>query len=416
MNRSLNFARVPAICVAVTALAFATQAAADPRFEGIVSALAGDDEDRRQAAVDQAPAYAPDAIGAVVPLLGHADPVVRTAARDAIAAIAEGASAREETRAVAGAALLGALDAVEDPAWIIATLGRHGGPEHLDGLLDLLDARPALRIPAIAAITRIGLNLPDTSGAMPRSVGPLRWLVRQLGWYDRPEPSPRALLAGALAIRVERADPEERAALVDALGALGEAVAAPALIPLLAVEPNAGVVAALGSIGDARACEALRAHYAAHGGAHNLAAYARALDQQPATTATRGFAALLGDDNPGAQTTGIQGIVRHGTSTHFVERIAAFLVSGHPEVRDAAETALLAFEGEEFDRAMVRVVRRAGPARKARLLPLLAQRDPSLARAEAAPLRDHPDPEVRDAARAILGDPPAPAQEQAGAE
>jgi HEAT repeat protein len=388
-------------------LAWLPLAAADPRFEPVVAAIGGENPAAREAAVAQAPAYAPDAIGALMPLVARPDEAVRSAAREAIGKIAEGAALHPETRLIAGNALLAALADGVDPAWLLDLLGAHGGPEHLDALLALLDGPAETRPATVHAITRIALGLPDSSLQPPRGAGPLRWLARQVGLTDRPAPAPRAVIAAALVARMDSAEPAERAALVDSLGALGEAIASPVLIPLLDDAAHAdAAVAALGGIGDSRACAALRERYEQHGGARTLSAYARALDRQPATQATRGFAALLGDANPAAQTLAVQGIARHATSTHFVERIAPFVDAKDAALRGAAEAALVAFEGAAFDRALVRVIRRAPPAQKARLLPLLAARDHGLALAEAAALRDHPDECVRAAALGVLGEAP----------
>jgi hypothetical protein len=176
-----------------------------------------------------------------------------------------------------------------------------------------------------------------------------------------------------------------------------------ALVDLLDTDAAPEAVDALGRIGDARAYQTLRNRYERNPEGALLTAYVRALDRQPDTIATRGYVALLKDEDPRAQAAGLLGIGRYATSTHFVDRILPYLAADDVAVRGAARDALLALQGESFDRAIAKALRKATPQEKAGLLEVLYRRAPALGQPEAeAALRDA-DPDVRMAALFLLG-------------
>jgi HEAT repeat protein len=349
-----------------------------------VNNLASEDAETRFGASEGAAAYGYDAIPRVATLLDHDDYYVVQAARRALelicAKVPAGAPAAH-TRSVNLAHALAQARTNEARRWLAWLLSYAGDRHAAPHLLAMLDDDPVFDY-ALFALEGIGAN----------PAGP---------------PPTHSEIAAALMRRVHHTTGDKRAALLNAVAAMGDATLLPALMaearkPVPECDP---AVAALGRLGGVPAANLVWERYK-DGCQPGLDAYLAIAERAKPKVAQGMYLYILHDSTePHVHAAALRGLAQHGGRA-MVDFLAPYLASERSDVRGSAAKALEELNGRWVTRRMRNHLGKAGPPARSALLRVIAARDGKRARDVLEKALNDQSPEVRVTALALLGREP----------
>jgi hypothetical protein len=357
----------------------------------LVQALRSPDAEYRYQAVEHAPEAGVAAISVVAPLLDQQDPAVVQGAKLALERIVGPATAQPETRVQAVNALIGSALAVKNRDWLLWLLSYSGGGEVVPALGERLRGAPPEGRDAI-------LRVLECMAAAP--------------YAEADTAAIAAVVEQVLVPMLQQAEPAHQVALINALGALQQQGAVPALLEVAeGGGPNAvSAYAALARLGAREVGKPLLRVLQQSKEPAVLHAYLVWLEQQPPASAAKAYAQLLklyGSPGTSAQaaavTAALQGLSKQAGGTRNVKRFVTYLNSARADVSGAARNALIA-STEDINPQLMRAAKKEkNPMRRALLVEILAERKAPGHEALLEEALDDPEHEVRTAAITQIG-------------